>query len=199
MTEPSRIETILRFWFGDLADHHTPPAPSKAETWFKADPAFDARIRETFGDDVERALRGELDGWTSSPRGTLALVLLLDQFTRNIFRRTPSAHAGDARALEVALRAMEAGQDEPLHPAERAFLYMPLMHAEDPEVQDRSVEVFRALRDVAPEPLQPLCASFHHHAVGHRDEIVRFGRFPSRNTYMDRTTTPDELEYLKHR
>jgi uncharacterized protein (DUF924 family) len=200
MTEAGgRIDDILRFWFGDLPAHDAPPPSDKVEAWFKSDPAFDERIRSEFEPDVQRALGGELDDWAATPRGTLALVILLDQFTRNIYRRTPKAHKGDRRALEIARAAMAAGQDEPLHPAERAFLYMPLMHAEDPDVQERSVEVFRALEAVAPEPLRPLCANFHHHAKLHRDEVARFGRFPARNTYLDRTTTPDELAFLKRR
>jgi uncharacterized protein (DUF924 family) len=199
MTGQDRIEAVLRFWFGDLPDGATPPAADKSNAWFRADPAFDAQIRDAFGEDVDRALGGELDGWAETPRGALALVILLDQFTRNIHRHTPKAYAGDRRALTVARDAMAVGNDEALHPVERAFLYMPLMHCEDPDVQDRSVEVFRALAAVAPEPLRELCESFHHHARLHRDEITRFGRFPARNVPLDRTTTPEEMKFLKRR
>ncbi|MFW5924517.1 MAG: DUF924 family protein [Myxococcota bacterium] len=194
-----RIGEIVHFWLGDLSDGTAAPAEDKRDAWFKSDPTFDDRIRQRFGEDVERALRGELDDWAQSPRGALALVLLLDQFTRNIFRRTPRAFAGDARALRMAQQAIERGHDEALHPAERAFLYMPFMHSEDLDVQERAVAMFRALAETSPPSLRPLLDDFHRHAVSHRDEILRFARFPGRNATLDRTTTPQELEFLKKR
>ncbi|MFW6049590.1 MAG: DUF924 family protein [Myxococcota bacterium] len=191
------IERVLRFWLGELPDHGTPPPEDRQRSWFGGGRAFDERVRRELGGEVERALSGELDGWAETPRGALALVILLDQLTRNVFRGTPRAYRGDSKALQVARSVIARGDDESLHPVERAFLYMPFMHAEDPDVQERSVEMFRALAEASPKPLQPLLGTFHRHARAHRDEIARFGRFPARNVVLDRTTTPQELEFLK--
>src|SRR5262245_60663859 len=131
MREPmSAIEDILRFWFGDLREPEDVDR-SKMKMWWMGGETVDAEIKERFGGKVEEALEGKLGGWAESPRGSLALVILLDQFTRNVGRGTPSAFAGDHMALDVCLAAIERGQDRPLRLIERSFLYMPMMHAED--------------------------------------------------------------------
>lgn len=191
-----RAEGVLEFWFGSLPDPERGPSSSVSERWFKRDPAFDEQIRSRFEGLVEQALCGDLETWAETPRGALALVILLDQLPRNLYRHQPKAFRGDARAIEVTRRAIRKGHDEALHPIEQAFLYMPFMHAEDPEVQERSVNTFGALRDTAPPALRDLLESFYRHAVQHRDTIARFGRFPGRNTALDRTTTPEELKFI---
>lgn len=173
---------VLDFWFGDGA--------AARDEWFRKDPAFDDAIRERFGAAVEAALGGAFAAWTEAPRGALALVLLLDQFTRNIQRDTARMFAGDARALAVAESAVAAGFDRPLGPRERWFLYMPFEHAEDAAAQMRSVALFTRLADETGlrSPLE--------WAVKHAVVIGRFGRYPHRNALLGRASTPEEIAFL---
>ena len=166
-------EEILREWFGD------------PKRWWRPDPDFDDTLRETYGDDVEAALRGERDAWASTPRGALALVILLDQMTRNIHRGTPRMYAGDEKAVATCLSLVERGEDGALSADERYFLYMPLMHSEDRALQERSLEKFRDLGKGVD------------YAQRHADIVFRFGRFPHRNALLGRESTPEELEFLK--
>ena len=136
-------ETILDFWFGRPG---TAEFGTTRDFWFRKDPAFDAELRTRFGSMIETALAGGLEDW-SSPRGALARVILLDQFTRNSFRDTPRAFAGDTQALAIAEQAIARGADRALVAVERWFLYMPFEHAESRPAQERSVELFRRLRD----------------------------------------------------
>jgi uncharacterized protein (DUF924 family) len=182
--EGGAFEPVLEFWFG-------PPGMPDAlqERWFKRDPAFDAAIRGRFGGAVEWAL-GPLRVEAADPRGALALVILLDQFPRNLFRGTARAFAGDARARRIASRAIAAGWDQALAPVERMFLYLPFEHSEAATDQERSVTLFTALP----------AASWHAECLGyaeaHRDVIRRFGRFPHRNQALGRASTEEELAYL---
>ena len=183
---------LRRFWFG------APDEPlANEKLWFRRDDAFDAELRARFGDDLERALRGELEDWKESPHGLVALVVLLDQLSRNIHRGTPRAFAGDARALEVSLEAQARGVDLALSPAERWFLYMPMMHAEDRDIQRRSVEAFERLAASTTGELQQRLVGVLDYAAQHRDVVERFGRFPHRNIILGRTSTADEIEFLQ--
>jgi len=158
--------------------------------WFGKDPAFDAEIRARYGGAIEAALGGAFGAWTGTPRGALARILLLDQFTRNAFRDTPRAFAGDALALETAGRAVDAGFDRSLDPFERWFLYLPFEHAEDAGAQDRSLALFGALaRDTGQRG--PLEWAEKHAAV-----LRRFGRYPHRNAILGRASTADEIAFL---
>ena len=191
--ERERVEEILRYWFGDLEGPHGFDS-SKNALWWAAGEAVDAEIRERFGELVARARAGELTHWSESPRSTLALVILLDQFTRNLGRGTAEAFAGDEQALRTALRALDDGHDGHLRPIERAFLCMPLMHAEDREVARRSLEVFgRLSEEVADIEGQP---DFHPHAVTHAEIVLRFGRYPHRNVLLGRESTAEEEAFL---
>ena len=173
---------ILDFWFGD--------GTTARDEWFRKDPAFDDAIRERFGAAVEAAVGGAFAAWTGEPRGALALVLLLDQFTRNIHRGTSRMFAGDARALKVAESAVAAGFDDLLSPYERSFLYLPFEHAEAPAAQERSLELFARL--AAETGLQsPL-----EWAAKHADVIRRFGRYPHRNDMLGRASTAEEIAFL---
>ena len=192
----TRVEEILDFWFGALPSDEV-FHQEKAELWFRKDPATDEEIRVRFGALVEEALAGGLATWCEDPRGTLALVLLLDQFTRNIYRDTPRAFAGDTRALALARAAFSSGSAAALRPLERVFLAMPLMHAEDLAVQDESVALFAALSDDAPPALRTLLANNHRYAVAHRDIIARFGRYPHRNAILGRASSDEEVAFLK--
>jgi uncharacterized protein (DUF924 family) len=171
--------SVLDFWFG--------PEDAERAEWFRADPAFDRLVAERFGPAVEAALAGELDAWAGTPHGALARIVLLDQFTRNAFRGTPRAFAGDALALAAARRMVREGQDDALTPMQRQFAYMPFEHAEDLEAQREGVKLIGAK---AP-------ASQLEWAVKHHDVIARFGRFPHRNEILGRESTPEEVAFLK--
>jgi uncharacterized protein (DUF924 family) len=166
-------EVILREWFGD------------PERWWRRDPEFDRYLRETYADEVGAAQRGELDAWGRTTRGALALVILLDQFARNIYRDTPRMYAGDARAVSTCLAVIDRGEDASLSRDERQFLYMPLMHSEDRALQQRSLEKFRELG-------QGLDYAQHHAEI-----VFRFGRFPHRNAILGRASTAEEIEFLE--
>ncbi|MBZ5714686.1 DUF924 family protein [Nannocystis pusilla] len=173
----STPDAVLEFWF----------SPRVRPKWFVRSDELDHEIRETFGELHARAAAGALDGWAASPRGALALVILLDQFPRNMFRGTAEAFASDAKAREIAKLALEAGLDHDLSQEERLFLYLPLEHSEDLADQERCVELMRALDET------PL---WHDYAVRHRDIIARFGRFPHRNAILGRDSTAEECEFL---
>ena len=186
---PAAARAVLDFWF------LPPGAPGHGAyrtEWFRKDPAFDAAIRGRFRNDVEAALAGERDDWNAGGEGCLALILLLDQFTRNIFRDTPRAFAGDAKALTLAGGAIADGRDRALSPLRRWFLYLPFMHSESLPVQERCVALFRGLREEGGTAFDsPL-----DYAVRHRDVIARFGRFPHRNGILGRPSTREEIEFL---
>lgn len=172
---------VLDFWFRELDPRQ----------WFKASTKLDAEIGRRFGAWVDAALSGDLDAWAATPRGRLALILLLDQFTRNSRRGGPEAFAGDAKAQSLVLEGLAAGADRELNIAERHFFYMPLMHAEDPKLQALSVEKFAAVQREALSQVKS--------AQDHAATIARFGRFPARNAALGRPSTPDEEAFLKKR
>jgi uncharacterized protein (DUF924 family) len=179
-------EEILEFWFGRRG---TPEHGGSRSVWFRKHPAFDAEILARFGVAIETALAGGFADW-ASPRGALARILLLDQFTRNGFRDTPRAFAGDARALAIAEELVARGDDLALAPLERWFVYMPYAHAESSYVQEQSLTLFRRLRDET-GLAEPLPWAERHAAV-----IRLFGRFPHRNAVLDRASTPEEVAFL---
>ena len=188
-------EDVLEFWFAGVADEAQEIA-ARSAVWFQSDPAFDLLCRERFGALHERAARGEIDTWQETPRGALALVVVLDQFSRNIHRGTGTAFACDTRALACCLRARERGFDELLRPVERMFLYMPFQHTEDRERQEESLRVWESLSESADGELAEYFEYSVGHAREHRDVVHRFGRFPHRNAALGRDSTPEELQYL---
>jgi uncharacterized protein (DUF924 family) len=188
-------EALLQFWFGDEVQTAEAIA-ARSALWFGSNERFDEEIREAFHDWPDRALAGEFSDWESDPRGALALVMTLDQLPRNLYRLGPRAFAFDGRALEIALRALESGFDGKLDPIEAAFLYLPLEHAEDAEIQERSVACFVRLRQRAPAHLVERLTEYCAYAERHRDVIARFGRFPHRNAILDRQSTAEEIAWL---
>lgn len=183
-----RIDRILDEWFGPLSAAGA--ADDKRQRWYKKDAAFDGHLREHFEADVGAALAGTHDDWAETGRGCLALVILLDQMTRNIFRGTAQMYCGDARAIEIAQRAIDRGLDLSLHFVERQFLYMPMMHAEDVATQERCVVAFERLAGEG----GPDVVSYAHE---HRDIVVRFGRLPHRNDILGRESTDEERKFLQ--
>lgn len=194
---PTGADEVLQFWLGTARPDNA-QALQQRQQWFTKSDAFDAEMRQRFGAAVQAALDGQLDGWATEPWGRLALILLLDQFTRNIHRGTPQAFAGDRRALELALGAIESGEDLHLPEVLRIFVYLPLEHAEDPAMQRRSVLAFAALAKAAgvDTDLVQFLQGTLDYAWRHQEVIARFGRFPHRNAVLGRTSTPDELFYL---
>jgi uncharacterized protein (DUF924 family) len=171
----ARPEEIFLFW--------KDAGPDK---WFTSDPAFDVEVRARFMETYEAGLRGELDGWERSAYGAFALVILLDQFPRNMFRASSRAFATDALALSISQHALAAGWDRQLTQQQRLFLYMPFQHSENRAVQARSIELFTQLG----------LADNLDYARRHKDIVDRFGRFPHRNAVLGRQPTTEELEFV---
>ena len=188
-------EALLAWWFGPPSPDGTIP-DARTAFWFAGGAAADVECRARAGALLERAIAGALDAWAASPRSRLALVVLLDQISRNVFRGTARAFAQDPRALALGLEALARGDERALAPVERLFLYLPLEHAEDAAAQEESVRRFEALAAEAPEAARAAFETFAHHAREHRDCIRRFGRFPQRNAVLGRTPTPDEAAFL---
>jgi len=168
---------ILNFWFEECEE----------DDWFKKDNAFDKKIRDRFLIDVEKAMAGEYDSWSGTPEGMLALILLLDQFTRNIFRDTPRAFAGDEKALALCLEGIERGYLDELKGQKVWFFILPMEHSEDMEIQKAGLPLFKKY---PPDDV-------YQYAVAHYNIIERFGRYPHRNKILGRASTPEEIEFLK--
>lgn len=191
-----QAQNVLQFWLSDAMDVGW-PRESRSKLWFGGGAQLDATVREQFGTQVEEALRGGLADWERHPLDRLALVLLLDQFTRNVYRSQPRAFAGDARAQSLATDALARGWDDALPLAGTVFLYMPLMHAEDIALQDECVRRFESLVLRAPPERTPDLQGNVDFARKHRDIIAQFGRFPYRNAALGRENSPQELDFLR--
>lgn len=187
-TSTERAEEVLGFWFGTEDE---PGFDQPREVWFSKNEGFDREIRERFAGDHERAAAGQLDHWKEEPRTCLALILLLDQVPRNLFRGAPRSFASDEKALAAARHAVGRGFDRELTEVMRWFIYLPFEHSEDLEDQHRSVELFRSLGN------DPDSVYVTEYAVRHREIVERFGRFPHRNVVLGRPSTPGEVEFLK--
>ncbi|CAN5348689.1 DUF924 family protein [soil metagenome] len=193
--QQDRIEEILTFWFGNSREDPAAVMPRNA-FWFGGDEEVDGDIRACFANDVEQASAGELDNRAAEPYGRLALILLLDQFRRSLYRGTGEAFACDRRALGLTLEGLEQRADEPLAPVERLFFLMPLQHSESAEMQALSVLEFSALAASADEQWREPFLNSLRFAREHRDIIERFGRFPHRNRALGRSNTPEETAWL---
>ncbi len=181
-------EEVLEFWFGREGEEGY---GEFREAWFLKDPDFDREIRDRFETVYEEAAAGELEAWKEEARSCLALIVVLDQFPRNMFRGDPRMYATDGLALATARHAVEHAYDRELPPFQRMFVYLPFEHSEDLEDQRRSVELFRRLaEEMGSEELLV-------YAVRHFQIVERFGRFPHRNEILGRRTTPEETEFLR--
>ena len=189
------IDSIRAFWLGDsLAGPEA--AIARGDWWYRGGAAVDEEIRARFGFVMQPALAGRLTGWAGRPAGDLALVLVLDQFTRNLFRATPRAYAGDAAAMQVLVSALSAGLDRKLHPVERIWLYHPCHHAEDLSQQDRGLALLRGLLKEAPADWKSYVERSIQGWTRHRDIVARFGRFPHRNRVLGRRGSAAEDRFL---
>lgn len=190
MSDPaaSRLQAVLDFWFFPVSH---PEHGAFRDAWFKKDGAFDEEIRARFSPDLEAAARGGYDHLTHTPQGALAVVVILDQFSRNLFRGQALAFAGDARAHAIADAALRAGLDKALLPVQRLFLYLPFEHGETLADQARCMALYGAL------PASELREHCLEYGRQHQVIIERFGRFPHRNAALGRASTPDEEVFLK--
>ena len=177
MPKHASIEDVLSFWFKEITPEH----------WFKKNDSFDETIRARFEPMVTAALAAQLDNWADTADGCLALIILMDQFTRNIYRETPRAFSGDDMALALSFRSIERGYLDHADANQRHFMLMPLMHSEDLAVQDSALPLFETHTN----------ARTIDYAQQHRDIIARFGRFPHRNNILGRPSSPQETEFLK--
>jgi len=173
------IDEILQFWFEDI-DH---------SCWFKKDPDFDRELTQRFGNILTLAKNDQLDGWCDTPQGRLALIIVLDQFSRNLCRGTPGSFEADPKALQLTVDCIDDESDLELSLEQRSFLYLPLRHAENLAMQELGLEKTRELNDAG--------YGTDKYALNHLEIIERFGRFPHRNAVLGRNNTPEEVEYLK--
>ncbi|MDH5215277.1 MAG: DUF924 domain-containing protein [Gammaproteobacteria bacterium] len=190
-----RIDAVLAFWFEEK-ELSAPQIDGRMDIWFGEDPVFDLEISKEFSDDVDRASEGKLDHWANEPRGRLALILLLDQFRRNIYRNTADAFSCDKQALKLCVEGAMEKKDKGLSPIERVFFYMPLQHAESRKVQQKSCDIFNKLAEAMSPTYKETFQTIAQFAELHRDIVERFGRFPHRNSLLGRRNTPDEEEFL---
>lgn len=190
-----RPDEVLAFWFRG-GERDTPRIDSRMDRWFGSHPELDREIAERFGELIARALAGQLDGWAAEPRSRLALIIVLDQFTRHVHRGQATAFAGDRRALKLCVEGIMAGSYKGLGPEEQLFFFMPLQHSESLKVQERSVRIYQALAGRVSETLRETFETAAQFAELHRDIIAEFGRFPHRNAALGRDHTPAEAEYL---
>ena len=185
------VADVVTFWLSDSRDSpHR--AAARRDWWYRGGPVVDEAIRARFGDLVPRALAGELTDWRDTPDGALALVLLLDQFTRNLYRGTVAAYAGDDFAFEIVNHAIDRGLDRALHPVARIWLWHPFHHSEDIAEQERGLGLLRALRRDADPAWHGYVERSIKGWTRHRDIVARFGRFPHRNTVLGRESTTEE-------
>jgi uncharacterized protein (DUF924 family) len=183
----SDVTNILNFWFGE-----TPETQNQhRKKWFAKSPDFDREIRSQFLRLHQQAAAGQLGFWQTTPESCLALIIVLDQFSRNLFRDHPQAFANDTQALQAAQQAIDLGFDLQLTPQHCAFLYMPFMHSEDLSAQERSIVLFKKLAAL------PETQSYFDYAIRHFQVIQQFGRFPHRNQILGRVSSPAEVEFLQ--
>lgn len=193
-------QEVLWAWFGPQADEQSELEVIQANQawWFNGGEAVDERLREDFGPWIEAAVEGQLDHWRESGEGRMALVILLDQMTRNVYRGTPRAFAGDERARAIVERDVELGTFARRRPLQRIFLGLPWEHHEDIESQKRAIDTMaEALKEVEGGPAQRPFELFLDYAYRHEAVVARFGRFPHRNAILGRESSPEEVAFLK--
>ena len=188
-------QDVLAFWLGAGPIDQAAMQRVQAQ-WFSQHDAFDAELRQRFGTTLAAARAGRLDDWARDADGWLALLIVLDQFSRNAFRGQPEGFAGDAQALAIAQAGIARGDDQRVPPMARIFCYLPLEHAEDAAMQARSVALFTALRDAPGAEPKAFFDGTLDYAHKHQDVITRFGRFPHRNAILARASTAEEQAYL---
>lgn len=196
MVEPVAAQEILDYWFGAAPDDPA-TAQRQAALWWGHSEATDAELHQRFDATHQAAVAGRLDGWAATPEGRVALVVVLDQLSRNLHRGTPRAFAQDPAARSQALAAVEHGEDRSSPFFHRVFLYMPFEHSERLGDQERSCRLFEQLRADCAEPLREAARMYLQFARAHRDIVARFGRFPHRNAILGRPSSAEERVFLE--
>ena len=186
------IEQILEFWFGKVEKPEDFPA-DRLDLWFKKDESVDAKIKQQFGHLLEE----DIKEWDKEANVRLAHLLVLDQFSRHIYRGKPESFRYDSQSLALVIEGLGKGMDQELLPIERALFYMPLQHIEDPKVQGLSVKCYERLFVDAPEGFKQMYHEFYKYALRHQEPITTFGRFPHRNAILGRISSKGEEAYLK--
>lgn len=190
-----RVEVVLDFWFGQLNELGC-ASPSQRKLWWTKSDAFDETIRSQFVNDYEAIVAGDRELWRNTARGALAYIIVLDQFSRNMFRGNAQMFAADELAREVCCEGLDAGFDDELDFDERVFFYLPLEHSENHSDHDRCEQVFTRLCETAPDELRSDADYYLDFAKRHRAIIDRFGRYPHRNESLGRASTEEELAFL---
>lgn len=190
-----QFEQILDYWFGHVEETIV-PSQQRAKLWFGVEESIDIEISEKFSKDFDLAINGHFYEWLEEPRGQLALIIIYDQFSRHFHRGDKRAFAHDQMAISICLAGIEREYDHKLSLIERVFYYFPLLHAEDLSLQQQSVFLYKSLVDLALPETQGVFDGFLEFAVHHYEVVKRFGRFPQRNEWMGRESSPEELIYL---
>lgn len=190
-----RLLEVHRYWFGDSENDHE-VIQQKGKLWFGKDAVVDRYIRETFGDLIDLAGEGSLDMGNGTPRQRLSVILLIDQFRRNVYRNDPRSFDADPLARELAGGLCLSGS-ESLRPIEKVFLYLPFEHSELIADQKKSIALFRGLLENSPPETRDTYQGFYDYAVRHYEIVARFGRFPHRNSILGRKSSLEELDFLK--
>jgi len=191
-----RIHALLDFWFGDLGFADL-PSSDRTNLWFGESEKLKQMITKAFGTDYQAAIEGDLKPWSETPRGRLALIILLDQFSRYLHRNSPHAFDYDKRAQELCIEGLKQRMDQSLTLIERVFFYMPLVHAEDSEIQEESIQLFQSLVTLSMTETTQVYQLFLAYAYAHFRVIKEFGRFPQRNSILGRPSTEAEVAFLK--
>jgi len=190
-----RIDAVLAFWFKEQ-ELSAPQIDGRMDIWFGEDPVIDQEVEREFADDVQLASEGKLDHWAHKPMGRLALIILLDQFRRNIYRNRAEAFAMDKAALKLCVEGAMEKKDKGLTPIQRVFFYMPLQHSESRKVQEKSCQIYNKLAGAVSATYRETFETVAQFAELHADIVKQFGRFPHRNTVLKRKNTAEEDEYL---
>ncbi|MEO8402174.1 MAG: DUF924 family protein [Gammaproteobacteria bacterium] len=192
-----KIHDLLSFWFGDLG-HADLPTSDRTNLWFGENEKLKLSLLQEYKSEYESATTGDLDKWAESPRGRLALIILLDQFSRSMYRNSADAFAYDEQAQRLCLEGLEAAMDHSLTLIERVFFYMPLVHSENSERQEQSIRLFQNLVSLSMTETTQVYQLFLAYAYAHFRVIKEFGRFPQRNTILGRKSTKEEVAFLKN-
>lgn len=190
-----QYQQLLEFWFGNEVENYA-KLEQHSRRWFKKSDAFDEKVRRLFGNFPDDAQQGAYDHWLANDEGRLAVVIGLDQFPRNMYRNTARSFRYDKLALQHAIMSIDSDTPQRLHPIQSIFLYMPLEHAEDIDMQNKCVAGLEALLEMCADPYREKINNFLDYALAHREVIERFGRFPHRNKILGRESTQQELTYL---
>jgi uncharacterized protein (DUF924 family) len=190
------IKDVLNFWFGEIRETEE-YLQARTQLWFMGDPKTDEMIRQKFEPLLGEFIAGNHGDWCGQPPGRLASIIVLDQFSRNLYRGTPKAFAQDSAALKLALDGIAMQADRLLHPVQRLFFYLPLEHSEDLAIQEQSIKLYAQLLQETPAPIKESFEENLDYAMQHYEIIQKFGRFPHRNKTLSRPSTDEEIEFLK--